>query len=76
MKLYHLHQENYGDEWFVMAESREQALNSILLQIKEEYKGNDWGTYKLVQTFIDKGKVGDYVLDEYEVNQAVRSEVS
>lgn len=76
MKLYHLNPNGYGGEWFVMAESREKALESILTSVKRNCAGrNDYGECELIERFIKTGAFKKYSLDEYDAGEVVVSEI-
>jgi hypothetical protein len=67
-KLYHLNPNNWGTEYFVMAPSKEEALNFIANSGKYEadkFKG------KTINNLPYK-----YTIEEYEVGQVIQSELS
>lgn len=67
-KLYHLNPNDYGDEYFVLAESKEKALEYITNSKEygsELFKGKD------INNLPDK-----YTLNEYELGKVIRSEIA
>jgi hypothetical protein len=76
MKLYHLNPNNYGQQYFVISDSRQNAFDAILNHLNS--KSDDF--YQEYLKMFKKGGLDNlpkkYTLDEYEVNQVIRSEIS
>ena len=66
MKMYQLNPNDYGDGFFVMAESKDEAIRNI-------NASRDCGI-DLSQYFIDGTLPKKYSIDEYEMNVVVRQE--
>ena len=82
MKLYHLNPNNYGQEYFTVANSKEEAMGNIkkyLLSKTENendcyIKGyiSDYNSWKDVN--IDN-LPGKYTLDEHNIGDVIESEI-
>ena len=88
MKLYYMNPNNYGEQWFVMAETSEQAhqfiLNSIQKKLDEDLlRGPQYGIEgNLLESYyaetlrdIKEYKKYGYTLDEYKEGQVICSEI-
>lgn len=75
MKLYHLNPNNYGEELFVIAESKEDAVGFFQQYIESDkhtyYDKHDAEVFKK-----DNWKMRGYTIDECEVGQVIESEVA
>ena len=88
MKLYYFNPNNYDLEFFVMAESKEDARQSLLKYLKEkineEIKNNT--KYSFYDNYLKKWEKVDiedkstypnkYTLDIYEPNMVIESEIA
>lgn len=67
MKLYHLNPNDYGEEYFVLAESKEHAFELILEKLDKNctLATCTWDTLPR-----------KYTLDEYNYGEVIRSEIA
>lgn len=80
MKLYHLNPNTYGQEYYIVSNSRQCAFDSILNHLNEKANDSDYGDfYKERLEMFKKSGLNNlpckYTLDEYEVNQVADSEI-
>lgn len=71
MKLYHFNPHDYGDEAFVMAESKEKACE--YLRNSDKFEQGDYYESRTVEMMIAEDC--KYVIEEYSVGEVVRSEI-
>lgn len=86
LKLYYLNPNDYGDEWFTIAENKEQALKNIIKSIEKEMELDDAMFNKFhLQDIKWISKInpsdqttfsGKYTLDEYKNGGVIRSELA
>lgn len=67
MKMYHLNPNGYGQGYFVLANSKEQALEFV---VKSKEYNSDRFIGKTIDNLPDK-----YTMDEYSEGEVVREEV-
>ena len=79
MKLYYFNPNNYGLEFFTVAESEERAIEALndFLQKTDYPKGKEghplkWGDKYFSATKYNEG----YTIDVYEPGQVIISEIS
>jgi hypothetical protein len=77
MKLYHLTPINFGSEWFVMSDSRNNAIESIIKKIENDGSFVYSKIERNLMNHLRKGNVPyDYKLEEYNENEVVNAEIS
>lgn len=80
MKLYYLNPNGYGEQFFVMAESKEKAMESILKYIKgmSRMEGDYWDNeHENFSKLHKEGKLANgYSLNEFSEGQVIRSEIA
>lgn len=80
MKMYHFNPNSHGLEYFIMAENKNKALESLINHFKEQMK--ICTTYKSKFKLWKKVKLDvtplpyRYTIDEYEAGQIVETEIS
>lgn len=82
MKLYHFNPNSYGQEWFVMSDSQENAIKALNEHLLNEFNKNEfndpddqplqWGDDYFKPKYGEKG----YTIDVYEPNQVIESEIA
>lgn len=70
MKLYYFNPNNYGKQYFVMAESEEEAYESLYDHIEKNDGDDSW-----IYMWHKKELPRDYTLDVYEQGQVIQSEI-
>ena len=68
MKLYYFNPNDYGSEFFVMSNSKTEAL--------EQVKNSKHYDSKLFKDSTIYHLPSKYTIDEYELNQVIRSELA
>lgn len=89
MKLYHFNPNGYGLEFFVMSNSKENAIKSLNEHLIKEFESNplncpgdgdeplQWGDdYFKERKFNDIVLEKGYTIDVYEANQVIESEIA
>ena len=85
MKMYYYNPNDYGSEYFVMAESKTQAHQYLIKYLKEMllkekdfklYYQEDLKLWKTVNPLDATTFPKRYTLDEYEVGSVVHTEIS
>jgi len=89
MKLYYLNPNDYGKQWFVMAENKEMAIEAFLKFAKEKDKEagdlqkeagmfEEWNynMNSLNKALDDIKQNGTYTLNCFDVGEVIRSELS
>lgn len=75
LKLYHLNPDGYGDEWYVMSDSKQNALRVMI--DTENAKEHPSHEYLYIMENMHKGiSVWGYTLDEYGINEVIKSEIA
>ena len=88
-KLYHLNPNTWGQEYYVLAESKEKALDYIVqtiiseekesrkryLEIDPDYEYSSSDADRFKNCSPDK-LPGKYTLDEYEIGEVIISEIA
>ena len=80
MKLYHFHNNSYGDYYFVMSESKEKAHKALLQHYRdmlETRKGMLRGEIETIEEFLEDWKdinnlPRGYVIDVYYENHVIQ----
>lgn len=84
MKMYYFNPNNYGEEWFVMSDSEEnaiKALNDYFANHEDKYMNQyKWVDGQLTQPS-EYSKDGvhrykSYTIDVFEANQVLNSEIA
>ena len=83
MKMYHYNPNDYGDEFFVMAENKTKAHEYLLKHLEDKIVSagcyakmyqDDLEMWKKVNPLDDK-ILGIYTLDEHEIGSVIKSEI-
>lgn len=73
MKLYRFNPPNYGEQAFVIAESKEKAIEALQ---NSKTENQDFCTDADHQNLIFQMTNGSYTIDEFEIGEVVFAEIS
>ena len=85
MKLYYFNPNNHGEAWFVVSDSKEnaiKALNEHFVNNEEKYANKyKWVNEKLTELYESPNKNkcyldNEYTIDVFEPNQVVNSKIA
>ncbi len=86
MKLYYFNPNDYGEEWFVVANSEDEAINHLNKHLLQKFEKNPdggtkplkWGDSYFQKKVLPNGVVlrNGYTIDIYEEGQVVETEIS
>jgi hypothetical protein len=75
MKLYYFNPNNYGEQFFTVAESEEQAIDNLNKYLeKTDYPKKDWFTKESLTWTDDYFK--KYTIDSFEPGEVLNSEIA
>ena len=84
MKLYHFNPNDYGDEYFVMAENKAMAHKSLLNHLENMIKSKPDLIYSYFKNDLEEWRKANpldansypykYTIDEHEVGVVIRTE--
>ncbi len=84
MKMYYFNPNKYGEQWFVMSDSEEnaiKALNDYFANHKDKYMNDNHWTDGHLTSKSEFAKDGifrhkGYTIDVFEANQVLNSEIA
>lgn len=85
MKMYYYNPNDYGDQFFVMAENKTEAHKCLLKHLENkivtescysEMYQEDLEIWKKVNPLDGKSFPKKYTLDEYEIGSVIQSEIA
>jgi len=85
MKMYYFNPNGYGDEFFVMAENKEQAHSFLLKHIEKtiieepcyaNMRKDDLEMWKKVNVLEKTSFPRSYTLDEHDLGSVIQSEIA
>jgi hypothetical protein len=85
MKMYYYNPNNYGAEFFIMAENKTKAHEYLLKHLENkslseslyaEIYQEDLDKWKKVNPLDNKTFPNKYTLDEYEIGSVIESEIA
>jgi len=79
MKIYYFDPNNYGQQYFVMAESRSEAIKYLTKYFDEEIKketDKDFVEILKEEKDVAINLKDDYTLEEFDVGEVIVTEIS
>ena len=78
MKLYHFNPNDYGNEWYVMSDSEENAIKALNEKLSKTWDYPlQWGDSYFKSKEINGVNISKgYTIDVYGINQVIESEIA
>lgn len=76
MKIYYYNPNDYGVQFFVMAENKTKAHEYLLKHLEDEICQEDLEIWKRVNPLDVKTFPSNYTLDEHEFGSVIQSEIA